>query len=75
MTTPVIGENCDVILIHPDVNNGDPYGFVLTPDPAKSGPSFSVQRSLGSDQETTGILIYFTIVLADDLKNPRRQRT
>jgi len=70
MTTPVIGQDCDVIFIHPDVNDGNPYGFVLTPDPSKSGSSFSVQRKLGDDQATTGILIYFTIILADDLKNP-----
>jgi hypothetical protein len=24
---PTIGQDCDLILVHPDVNSGDPYGF------------------------------------------------
>ncbi len=30
-----LGVDCDVIFVHPSVNSGDPYGFVLTPDPSQ----------------------------------------
>ena len=30
---PTIGQDCDLIMVHPDVNSGDPYGFVFTPSP------------------------------------------
>lgn len=69
MTTPNLGVNCDFILIHPDVNGGDPYGFVLSPDPQKSGSAFSIQRSLNSDGDTR-IYLFATILMADDLKDP-----
>lgn len=69
MTAPVIGTNCDISLYHPSVNSGDPYGFVLSPDPQKSGSAFSVQRNLSEDGETY-IFLFATILLADDLKNP-----
>lgn len=69
MTTYEIGENCDFILIHPDVNDGYPYGFVITPDPAKSGSSISIQRML-DDNGDTQIYLFAAIILADDLKNP-----
>ena len=69
MTTYTLGENCDLVLVHPDVNGGDPYGFVLAPDPSKSGSAFSIQRQLDSDEEIQ-IYLFATVMLADDLKNP-----
>ncbi len=69
MTAPVIGENCDIILSQPHVNGGDPFGFVLSPDPQKSGSAFSIQRNIDSDG-LTHIFLFATILLADDLKNP-----
>ncbi len=69
MTTPVIGSNCDIVLVHPLVNDGNPYGFVLSPDPSKSGPAFSVQRNISSDG-SINIFLFATILLADELKNP-----
>ena len=64
-----IGVDCDFILVHPLVNDGDPYGFVLAPDPSKSGPAVSVQRSLDDSDEVL-IYLFITVLLADDLKNP-----
>jgi len=64
-----IGTNCDFILIHTDVNNGDPYGFVLAPDPSKAGSAISIQREL-DDTGDTQIYLFATILLADDLQNP-----
>lgn len=67
--THVIGGNCDIILSQPLVNDGDPYGFVLSPDPNKSGSAFSIQRNIDADGDTH-IFLFATILLADDLKNP-----
>ncbi len=66
---PTIGQDCDLILIHGDVNNGYPYGFVLAPDPSKAVSAISIQRSLDSDDEVQ-IYLFATVLLADDLKNP-----
>jgi len=66
---PDIGTDCDLILIHTEVNNGDPYGFVLAPDPSKSGSAISIQRSLDASDEVQ-IYLFATILLADDLQNP-----
>lgn len=67
MTT--IGTDCDLVLIHPDVNDGDPYGFVIAPDASNRGSSISIQREL-NDEDEVQIYIFFTILLADELKNP-----
>ena len=66
---PTIGTDCDVLLVHPDVYDGNPYGFVLAPDASNNGSSVSVQRELDDDDEIQ-IYIFFTIVLADELRNP-----
>jgi len=66
---PTIGIDCDIILTHPDVNSGAPYGFVLTPDPNNSPSAVSIQREVNSEGEIS-IYIFFTLILADDLRNP-----
>ena len=66
---PTIGIDCDIILTHPDVNSGVPYGFVLTPDPNNSPSAVSIQREVNALGEIS-IYIFFTLVLADDLQNP-----
>ena len=65
---PTVGEDCDVILVHPDVYAGDPYGFVLTPDAASKRSGLSIQREI--DEGSIYIYIFFTLILADELKNP-----
>ena len=69
MTTPIIGKDCDICLVHPDVNSGEPFGFILSPNPKSTGPAFSVQRSLNANDETS-IYLFATVILADDLKDP-----
>jgi hypothetical protein len=64
-----IGTDCDLVLIHPDVNDGDPYGFVIAPDASNRGSSISIQREL-NDEDEVQIYIFFTILLSDELKNP-----
>ena len=29
---PTIGTDCHITLSHPDVNGGQPYGFILSPE-------------------------------------------
>jgi hypothetical protein len=41
----------------------------LAPDPSKSGPSISIQRSL-DDDDATQIYLFVTVLLADNLQNP-----
>ena len=65
-----IGTDCDVILVHPSVNGGDPYGFIISPDPTVRGSAVSIQKEYDVSTDTTLIYIFFQIMLADDLKNP-----
>jgi len=62
-----LGKNCDVRFTHPDVNSGEPYGFLFAYDPSVRGNSLSVQRVV--DKGVITIRVYFTLLLADDLKN------
>lgn len=62
-----IGKDCDVRFNHPDINSGQPYGFLFAYDPSVRGNSLSIQRVVEDDVIT--IRVYFTLLLADDLKN------
>ena len=64
-----IGRDCDLILIHPEVNSGAPYGFVLTPSPNETPSAVSIQREIDADG-VINIYIFFTLILADNLRNP-----
>ena len=68
MTTPTMGKDCDLILVHKDIGGGDPFGFVLAPDPSQPSGTVSVQRERSGDDQM--IFIFFTLVLAVDLINP-----
>ncbi len=68
MTTPVIGSNCDLMLVHPSIAGGDPAGFVLAPDPSQPTGTISVQREKSLDDQQ--IFLFFTLIMADDLINP-----
>lgn len=70
MTTPIIGSDCDITLTHPQVNSGEPCGFILAYDPSVRGNSLSVQRNVDADSGEISIRIFLTVILADDLKNP-----
>jgi len=70
MTTYLIGSNCDITIIHPSVNAGAPFGFVLAQDVSVRGNSLSVERNVDADTGEVSIRIFCTILLADDLKNP-----
>lgn len=66
----VIGENCDIVLIHPSVHGGEPYGFIISPDPSSRGSGISIQKEYDQTNDVTLIYIFFQVVMADDLKNP-----
>lgn len=70
MTIPKIGSDCDITLCHPDVNSGDPYGFILTPDPTHGRSGVSIQREVDPDSDLTAIFLFFSVMIADDLSNP-----
>jgi hypothetical protein len=62
-----LGKNCDVRFTHPNINSGQPYGFLFAYDPSVRGNSLSVQRVV--DDGVITIRVYFTLIMADDLKN------
>lgn len=64
----ILGKNCDVRFTHADVNEGEPFGFLFAYDSSVRGNSLSVQRVVENGVIT--IRVYFTLLLADDLKNP-----
>ena len=67
---PTIGTDCDITLTHPLVNDGNPYGFILTPDPTYGRSGVSIQREVDPDTGSTSVFIFFSILLADELSNP-----
>ncbi len=66
----IIGSNCHITLAHPDVNNGEPFGFVL--DPASHYPEgLAIKREVYSGlAQPMKVWVYFDILLADRLVNP-----
>ncbi len=73
----IIGENCHLILSHPDVNGGADYGFLVNKDnsPRDSGMQVTrevVSESIDETNSTTGTQLWFNfdILLADHLINP-----
>jgi hypothetical protein len=65
--TYTIGANCHILLTHPDVNSGDPYGFLLQSLDNNYGPSFAIQRD--STDGIQNVRIFFHVLLADGLIN------
>ncbi len=75
MASSQIGKDCNLTLQHADVLAGDPWGFVLQPDPRNpaAGPVVQIQRETDSDGQSTS-KVFFTVMLADDLINPDGSR-
>lgn len=65
----VIGQNCHITLTHPQVNGGEPYGFILHSEDRERGAAVSVQRTTTADGGIT-IKVFFSVLLADQLINP-----
>lgn len=76
-----IGEDCHLILQHPDVNGGDPYGFLCPKDNSHRELGVQVTREVVSDStdETNAITgtqlwLNFDLILADDLYDPNGEK-
>lgn len=74
---PVIGQDCHLILQHPDVNGGLPYGFISPKDCSPRECGVQVTREVTSDaaDETnsvtgTQLWLNFDVLLADNLIAP-----
>jgi hypothetical protein len=69
---PAIGINCDLMLLHPSVNSGLAYGFLL--DHTKSaGPMISIQRNAALDAQGNYIdttKYFFTLLIQDNARQP-----
>jgi hypothetical protein len=67
-----INQDCHIALIHPQVNGGQPFGFLLD-DSREEGPAVSIQRETRKD-ETDRLIdsqkYFFTVLIGDGLRNP-----
>ena len=73
--TPTIGTDCHITLTHPDVNGGEPYGFILSSMSPSRPEGIQVTRQVFSEVVSfydTGmrVWIHFDILLADHMLNP-----
>lgn len=67
-----INQDCNIALIHPDVNDGQPFGFLLD-DSKEEGPAVSIQRETRKDDDGNPIdsaRYFFTVLIGDNLRNP-----
>jgi len=70
--TAIVGKNCDVALFHPDVNGGQPVGFICEAK-VKYGPPVTVHWEAYSewDNSVSDVRhLWFTVLIGDDLVNP-----
>lgn len=77
---PTIGKDCDITLTHPDVNGGNPVGFLLynlAPAQRQAGKAYgpSVKIHYESYNQATGQIqdvrhLWFTVLIADQALNP-----
>jgi hypothetical protein len=69
--TATIGQDCHVILSHPDISAGAYYGFVCPKDGSNHEGGVEFIREVSSDPAIgTDLWVYFDVILADDLKQP-----
>jgi hypothetical protein len=71
---PVIGVDCHVTLAHADIDDGQPYGFVLAAAPRSRPEGVMIQREVFSEETAQygaiRVWVYFNLLLADELLNP-----
>ncbi|MBI9049286.1 MAG: hypothetical protein JEZ00_07700 [Anaerolineaceae bacterium] len=63
-----VGIDCHIKLTHPDVEEGQPCGFLLESS-NNPGAVFSIQRQVDYEGNIT-IRVFFDVLAADDLINP-----
>jgi hypothetical protein len=78
MTAWVIGQNCHIILSHPDIDAGAEYGFILNKDDSIREQGVQFKREVVTNTVTlipsTNLWIYFNILLGDAVINPNGAR-
>ncbi|MBP8996741.1 MAG: hypothetical protein KBG10_00480 [Anaerolineaceae bacterium] len=75
--TYTLGDNCHIILSHPDIDSGAGYGFVCSKDGSIRAEGVQVIRQVESlttvyaeAHASTMLWITFDILCADDLRDP-----
>lgn len=66
---PTIGQDCHILLSHPQVNGGEPCGLVLDAASRLRPEGIMLTRQFISGQAVT-IWVYFDVLLADHLLTP-----
>lgn len=77
MSTPTLGEDCHVILSHPDIDGGAGYGFICPKDESIREEGVQVIRQVESQDTVysdahlgTHLWITFDVICSDDLRAP-----
>ena len=74
---PTPGMDCDITLAHPQVNGGQPVGFVLQPRDRVTGPEVRLHHEVYSDalaQPFDVRHLWFDVLISDDLLAPNGGR-
>ncbi len=74
---PTLGEDCHIILTHPNVNGGEPYGFVCVRQDSLRAEGVQLVREVITQAgdvtlpaTDTRLWSHFDVLLGDDLTNP-----
>lgn len=65
----ILGKNCHITLTHPEVNGGEPYGFLVNEDHGTHPGGVRITHEVDSGG-TTRLWLYFDVVLANAAINP-----
>lgn len=77
MSVYVIGDNCHIILSHPDIDGGVGYGFLCPQDGTVKEEGVQITRRVQSESTTyadihagTMLWIAFDVICSDNLRDP-----
>jgi hypothetical protein len=65
----ILGKNCHITLTHANVNQGQPYGFLVNEEHGTRPGGVEITHEVDSGG-TTRLWLYFDVVLADAAINP-----
>jgi len=67
--TALLGRDCHIILAHPEIDDGEGYGFLLSEDQGIKSGGVQMTREVDSGG-TTRLWLHFDVLLADRSINP-----
>ncbi len=67
--TSIIGKDCHIILSHPEIDDGEGYGFLLAEDQGIKSGGVQITREVDSGG-TTRLWLHFDVLLAERAVNP-----